>query len=81
MDYGYARVSLDRQREDRQLAALEECGILAANIYTDKQSGKDLPAPNTSSLSIGCSREISCLSNLLTGWAAITMRSRTNGAS
>lgn len=45
MDYGYARVSLDRQREDRQLAALEECGILAANIYTDKQSGKDFARP------------------------------------
>ncbi len=45
MDYGYARVSLDRQREDRQLAALEECGILSANIYTDKQSGKDFARP------------------------------------
>ncbi len=45
MDYGYARVSLDRQREDRQIAALEECGILAANIYTDHQSGKDFARP------------------------------------
>lgn len=45
MDYGYARVSLDRQREDRQIATLEECGILAANIYTDHQSGKDFARP------------------------------------
>lgn len=45
MDYGYVRVSLDRQREDRQLVALQACGVPEAHIYTDKQSGKDFARP------------------------------------
>ena len=39
--YGYVRVSSKDQREDRQLTAMAEIGIETANVYTDKQSGKD----------------------------------------
>jgi DNA invertase Pin-like site-specific DNA recombinase len=40
-EYGYGRVSTKKQNEDRQLIALEECGILPRNIFIDKQSRKD----------------------------------------
>jgi len=39
--YGYIRVSSIDQNEDRQIHAMCEAGIPQANIYTDKQSGKD----------------------------------------
>lgn len=39
--YGYMRVSSREQNEDRQKIALEEMGVPTANIYMDKQSGKD----------------------------------------
>lgn len=39
--YGYMRVSSREQNEDRQRIALEEMGVPTANIYMDKQSGKD----------------------------------------
>ena len=45
MEYGYARVSTDKQHEDRQLVALQDCGIPDNRIYTDKQSGKDFARP------------------------------------
>ena len=45
MDYGYVRVSKDKQHEDRQLVALQDCGIPDGNIYVDKQSGKDFARP------------------------------------
>lgn len=45
MLYGYARVSTKEQNEDRQLYALRENGILAENIFIDKQSGKDFERP------------------------------------
>ena len=38
---GYMRVSSRDQNEDRQRIALKEMGVLEANIYVDKQSGKD----------------------------------------
>ena len=41
MEYGYARVSMKEQNEERQRIALAEFGIVEQNIYTDKQSGKD----------------------------------------
>ena len=41
MNYGYVRVSTKEQNEDRQLIALDECGIKIDKIYMDKQSGKD----------------------------------------
>ena len=40
MEYGYARVSMKEQNEERQRIALTEFGIVEQNIYTDKQSGK-----------------------------------------
>ena len=46
MDYGYGRVSKDKQHEDRQLVALLACGIDPSNIYIDKQSGKDFARPS-----------------------------------
>lgn len=43
--YGYARVSSRDQNEDRQRIALHEMGVPEANIYIDKQSGKDFERP------------------------------------
>ena len=43
--YGYVRVSTRDQNEDRQLIAMHEYGVPGANIYTDKQSGKDFRRP------------------------------------
>ncbi len=43
--YGYVRVSSTDQNEDRQLIAMSEIGVPAANVYTDKQSGKDFERP------------------------------------
>ena len=39
--YGYARVSPREQNEARQVAALVGAGVLAGDIYMDKQSGAD----------------------------------------
>ena len=44
--YGYVRVSTKEQNPDRQLMALKEVGVVAANIYVDKISGKDFNRPN-----------------------------------
>ena len=43
--YGYVRVSSQDQCEDRQLIAMSELDIPPANIYIDKQSGKDFDRP------------------------------------
>ena len=43
--YGYVRVSTREQKEDRQILAMSELQILEANIYVDKQSGKDFDRP------------------------------------
>ena len=43
--YGYVRVSSQEQNEDRQLIAMSEAGVERANIFIDKQSGKDFERP------------------------------------
>ena len=43
--YGYIRVSSPDQNEQRQRIAMEEKGIPRANLYMDKQSGKDFCRP------------------------------------
>lgn len=43
--FGYVRVSSTDQNEDRQLRALQECGILKRNLYLDKLSGKSFNRP------------------------------------
>lgn len=43
--YGYIRVSSKDQNEDRQVLALTESNISNANIFIDKQSGKDFQRP------------------------------------
>ena len=43
--YGYVRVSIREQNEDRQLLALNERQVPEKNIYMDKQSGKDFNRP------------------------------------
>jgi DNA invertase Pin-like site-specific DNA recombinase len=48
--YGYVRVSSADQHEDRQTAAMCELNIPAANIYADKQSGKDFDRPQYQAL-------------------------------
>jgi len=45
MEYGYARVSTREQNEQRQILALRDFGIGNAEIYLDKQSGKDFARP------------------------------------
>jgi len=40
-NYGYVRISTTEQHEDRQLIALLPFAIPPANLYVDKQSGKD----------------------------------------
>ena len=44
--YGYVRVSSQEQNEDRQLIAMANAGVERANIFIDKQSGKDFDRPN-----------------------------------
>lgn len=48
--YGYARVSSRDQSLDRQIIALTAAGVDEANIYTDKQSGKDFNRPSYQAL-------------------------------
>lgn len=43
--YGYVRVSSTDQNEDRQMLAMKEKNVPQANIYMDKQSGKDFNRP------------------------------------
>ncbi|MCM1087147.1 MAG: recombinase family protein [Muribaculaceae bacterium] len=43
--YGYMRVSSKDQNEDRQRIALHDMGVPEANIYIDKQTGKDFERP------------------------------------
>ena len=43
--YGYARVSTRGQKEDRQMAALQEFGVAAEHITVEKQSGKNFDRP------------------------------------
>ena len=45
LEYAYIRVSTASQHEDRQLMALQEYQIPEANIFVDKQSGKDFKRP------------------------------------
>ena len=43
--YGYVRVSTKDQNEERQLIAMREFGVDKAQIFLDKQSGKDFNRP------------------------------------
>ena len=43
--YGYARVSTRTQKEDRQVAALQEFGVAPKHITVEKQSGKNFDRP------------------------------------
>ena len=45
MMYGYARVSTRGQRDDRQVAALQEFGVALEHITVEKQSGKNFDRP------------------------------------
>lgn len=45
-DYGYIRVSSKDQNASRQLIALSEAGIDAANFFIDYESGKDFDRKN-----------------------------------
>ena len=49
--FGYVRVSMKDQNEDRQLIALEPYGIPPENIFVDKKSGKDFNRPKYKRLS------------------------------
>lgn len=43
--YGYVRVSTRYQNEERQLLAMKDKNVPKANIFLDKQSGKDFNRP------------------------------------
>ena len=43
--YGYVRVSIKEQNEDRQIIALKETGVPEDLIFIDKVSGKDFNRP------------------------------------
>ena len=45
--FGYIRVSSQDQNEDRQIIAMKEKLVPTSNLYTDKQSGKDLNVHST----------------------------------
>lgn len=45
MNFGYVRVSTKDQNESRQLAALAKEEIPPANLYQDRQSGRDFNRP------------------------------------
>ncbi len=45
MEYGYVRVSTKEQNEGRQLLALKKVNVPEANIYIEKQSGRDFNRP------------------------------------
>lgn len=46
MNYGYVRVSTQKQKTDRQMIELLGAGIEKKKIFTDKQSGKDFNREN-----------------------------------
>ena len=46
MNYGYVRVSTQKQKTDRQTIELLEVGLEKRKIYIDKQSGKDFNREN-----------------------------------
>jgi DNA invertase Pin-like site-specific DNA recombinase len=48
--YGYVRVSDKDQNEARQILAMNELGIPAERVYTDRVSGKDFQRPAYQSL-------------------------------
>lgn len=48
--YGYVRVSSHDQNEVRQMAVMNENGILPEHIFMDKQSGKDFDRPQYQAL-------------------------------
>ncbi|NBH14703.1 recombinase family protein [Lachnospiraceae bacterium] len=43
--YGYIRVSSKDQNEERQMMAMRRTGVQRANIFIDKQSGKEFERP------------------------------------
>ena len=43
--YGYVRVSSRDQNEERQVRAMEEFGVLKADMVCKKQSGKNFDRP------------------------------------
>ena len=47
---GYVRVSANDQNCDRQLITMEKLGVPRANIFIDKQSGKDTARPGLQKL-------------------------------
>lgn len=44
--YGYVRVSSADQNEDRQMIEMQRVGVPEANIFMDKQYGKNFDRPN-----------------------------------
>ena len=81
MNYGYVRVSSKDQNEERQMVAMSEKGILPANIYVDKQSGKDFNRPQYKNCYGGSNQEIYCISSVSTALAETTRRFKNSGVS
>lgn len=71
MIYGYIRVSTREQNEDRQLIALREMAVPEANLFIDKQSGKDFDRPQYQKLLRKLKKTICSTSRASTVWGAI----------
>ena len=79
--YGYVRVSSQEQNEDRQLIAMSEAGVERANIFIDKQSGKDFDRPNYKRLIKRLRPGDTLFIKSIDRLGETTRKSRTNGAS
>ena len=77
--YGYVRVSTRDQNEDRQLISMRQFGVDEANVFIDKQSGKDFNRPQYRKLV----RKLKCDDTLviksIAGSGAIMRRSLSSG--
>ncbi|XCP83614.1 recombinase family protein [Roseburia hominis] len=45
MEYGYVRVSTDKQNVERQIASMEQAGVKPENIYIDRYTGASFDRP------------------------------------
>ena len=73
MIYGYIRVSTREQHEDRQIIALREMAVPEANLFMDKQSGKDFERPQYRQMVQKLKKDGRCsISRQSTVWDATT---------
>ena len=79
--YGYIRVSTREQNEDRQLIALREMAVPEANLFVDKQSGKDFQRPQYKRLLRKLKKMICSTSRASIVWGGTTKKFWSSGGS